>query len=81
MKEKEWLAKFPSHTGIEGNERADHLAEVGRLSSPLYDKCQRGTVVRPINIDLLHPSPTRAALGALLPAPCRLGASVRMSLP
>ena len=30
------------------------------LSSPLYDKCQPGTVVRPINIDLLHPSPDRA---------------------
>ena len=38
----------------------NHLAEVGRLSSPLYDKCQPGTVVRPINIDLLHPSPARA---------------------
>ena len=42
-----------------GNERADHLAEVGRPSSPLYDRCHPSTVVRPINIDLLHPSPTR----------------------
>ena len=59
------MALIPSHKGIQGNERADHLAEVGRLSPALYDKCHPGTVVnvdwpnRPINIDLLHPSPAR----------------------
>mmetsp|Transcript_152324 Transcript_152324/g.265885 ORF Transcript_152324/g.265885 Transcript_152324/m.265885 type:complete len:87 (+) Transcript_152324:221-481(+) len=42
-----WLWS-PSHTGIEGNENADQLAEKGRLSSPLYDKCNPGTVARHI---------------------------------
>ena len=54
------MALVPLAQGIQGNERADHLAQVGRPSSPLYDKCQPGTMVRPINIDLLHPSPARA---------------------
>ena len=30
-----WLC-VPSHTAIPGNERADALAEEGRVSSPLY---------------------------------------------
>ena len=31
----EWI-KVPSHVQLEGNERADTLAELGRKSSPLY---------------------------------------------
>ena len=31
----DWI-KVPSHVAIQGNERADKLAEQGRLSSPLY---------------------------------------------
>ena len=57
----EWLW-CPSHTGIEGNENADQLAEKGRLSSPLYDKCNPGSVARPIDIDTLFPSPARTSL-------------------
>ena len=30
-----WI-KVPSHTGLQGNERADFLAEAGRKMSPLY---------------------------------------------
>ena len=59
----------PSHTGIEGNERADHLVEVGRLSSPLYDKCHPGTVVRPMDVDLLHPSRQGQTTGTGTPIP------------
>ena len=58
-----------SNTGIRGNERADHIAEAGTQSSPLYGGCHPGTVVRPINVHLLHPSPSRAghALGSGTP--------------
>ena len=33
----EWI-KVPSHMQLEGNERADALAELGRKSSPLYSR-------------------------------------------
>ena len=36
----EWI-KVPSHVQVEGNERADALAEPGRKSSPLYAKAGR----------------------------------------
>ena len=36
----EWI-KVPSHVQMEGNERADALAELGRKSSPLYAKAGR----------------------------------------
>ena len=36
----EWI-KVPSHVQMEGNERADALAELGRKSSPLYASAGR----------------------------------------
>ena len=36
----EWI-KVPSHVQVEGNERADTLAELGRKSSPLYARAGR----------------------------------------
>ena len=36
----EWI-KVPSHVQVEGNERADALAELGRKSSPLCAKAGR----------------------------------------
>ena len=36
----EWI-QVPSHAQVEGNERADALAELGRKSSPLYAKACR----------------------------------------
>ena len=36
----EWI-KVPSHVQMEGNERADALAELGRKSSPLYARAGR----------------------------------------
>ena len=54
----EWLWS-PYHTGIEGNEEADRPADQGRLMPPLYDKCCPGSVARPLDVDLLYPTPTR----------------------
>ena len=36
----EWIM-VPSHVQVEGNERADTLAELGRKSSPLYARAGR----------------------------------------
>ena len=53
-----WL-RVPSHTNIPGNERADGLAEEGRISSPLYHALSLPN--RPvINLDLPStPTPRR----------------------
>ena len=41
----EWI-KVPSHVQVEGNERADALAELGRKSSPLYARaCKQPQVL------------------------------------
>ena len=62
----EWI-KVPSHMQLEGNERADALAELGRKSSPLYSRAGRQPqvlltpVAAPLSGDLPQSPPVDSA--------------------
>ena len=53
--EFKWV-KVPSHVSVDGNEKADHLAEQGRNMSPLYLTVRRAIQVPP-------PPPMRRLMG------------------